>query len=145
MINQKLKICGQCGDAVKLWRSSPPLCRNCDGMLRAKKVAQKPYKHVTLAQTTGKAKTFKAISDKQAKRLAKYRIARDEYFEEHPICEYPGCTSMEITLHHGAGKVGELLFNKMYFKSLCLFHHRQVEGNPEYAKSIGLSFDRLDK
>lgn len=115
-------------------------------MLRAQKIAKEPRKHITLAQSDKKVnKPFKAIGDKQSKRLAKYRVARDEYFEINPWCEYPGCSSREITLHHGAGKTGDLLFNKKYFKSLCFHHHRIVEEQPDLAKQLGLSFDRLDK
>lgn len=91
-------------------------------------------------------KAIKPISDKQAARLRKYRIARDEYFKENPVCEYPGCSSRNITLHHGAGRIGDLLFDKRWFKSLCgglNGHHTWAEDHPEDAKAIGLSFDRL--
>ena len=144
MIKPKLKPCKTCGDPSYLWAHGN--CKWCDGMLRAKKVAQKPYKHVTLAQTDKPiSKPFKAISDKQAKRLAKYRVARDEKFKENPTCEFPECNSIEITCHHGAGKIGSLLWNKKYLKSLCWPHHNFCEENPEKAKQLGLSFDRLDK
>lgn len=115
-------------------------------MLRAQKVAQKPYKHVTLAQTDSKvAKPFKAISDKQAKRLAKYRVVRDEYFKTHPICEYPGCNEINnLDLHHMKGRTGDLLTDVRYFKALCRKHHRWVEENVNEAIEMGLSAKRLD-
>ena len=105
------------------------------------------FHHPKLKQTEGNgvAKPIKAISDKQAKRLAKYRIARDEYFKEQPVCEFPGCCSTDITCHHSAGKIGSLLWNKKYFKSLCWPHHKFCEENPTKAKELNLSVDRLDK
>lgn len=92
-----------------------------------------------------KRKPIKPVSDKQTKRLAEYRKARDEYFKDNPICEYPNCTSREITLHHSKGRTGDLLYNKTYFKSLCIKHHSWCEENPTEAQDLGLSFKRLDK
>ena len=80
-----------------------------------------------------------------AARLKEYRKVRDGYLKANPVCEYPGCTSTEVTLHHGAGRVGDLLTNPDYFVSLCFRHHREVEENPTAAKEMGLSYTRLDK
>lgn len=136
MVPRKLKPCKTCGDPSYLWAHGN--CKNCDGMLRAKAEQQKPV-------TTPLKKPFKVISDKQAKRLAKYRIVRDEYLKEHPVCEYPYCNSREVTCHHMQGKIGDLLFDKRWFKALCLHHHHIVETSPLEAKILGLSKNRLDK
>ena len=92
-----------------------------------------------------KSKRIKPISDKQLIRLAEYRLVRDKYFKLNPICEFKGCYSTEITLHHKAGKIGDLLCDIRYFCSLCFHHHRIVEENPKLAKELNLSVDRLDK
>ena len=135
-IARKLKPCKTCGDPSYLWAHGN--CKNCDGMLRAKAEQQKPI-------ATPSKKPFKAISDKQTKRLAKYRVVRDEFLKERPVCEWDGCDSREVTLHHGAGKIGSLLWNKKYMKSLCWPHHEYCERHPDEAKKLGLSFDRLDR
>lgn len=98
-----------------------------------------PRKPIKKYQT----KAIKKISDTQAKRLKRYRIARDEYFKDYPICQYPNCGSRNITLHHMKGKIGELLWDKRWFKSLCFYHHRIVEESPLEAKILNLSADRL--
>lgn len=90
-------------------------------------------------------KPISPVSPKQAQRLRTYRTVRDEYFKEHPICEYPLCNSREIQLHHMAGRNGDLLTDKRYFKSLCDKHHKWVELHPSEAKELGLSTDRLNK
>lgn len=136
-----------CGDPSYIWAHGN--CKRCDGLARI----QKAQEEATLTQTEdgkeGKPfKIIKPVSGKQAARLRKYRIARDEYFKENPVCEYPGCSSRNITLHHGAGRIGDLLFDKRWFKVLCggvNGHHTWAELHPEEAKAIGLSFDRTDK
>lgn len=90
-------------------------------------------------------KNINKVSQKQKERLKEYRIKRDEYFKLHPICEFPNCNSTDITLHHSKGRIGELLTDERYFKSLCFKHHRLIEENPYLAKELGLSFNRLDK
>lgn len=143
MIPRKLKPCKTCNDPKYLF--SHGNCLDCYNRLR---IANKPQ--VTLTQTTdgGVAKPFrviKKVSDHRLVALAKYRKARDEYFDQNPVCQYPGCDRVKITLHHAAGKTGELLTNKKYFRSLCLPHHRWAEINPYSAQKLNLSVKRLDK
>lgn len=83
------------------------------------------------------------VSAKQLDNLKKYRRARDKYFEEYPICEFPGCNSNKVTLHHSRGRVGSFLCDKRYFKSLCWPHHQWCEENPIEAKKLGLSGNRI--
>lgn len=83
------------------------------------------------------------FSDKKLIELKEYRKLRDEYFKLNPICEFDGCNSTEITLHHAKGRIGNNLTDIRYFKSLCLNHHQFVEENPLEAIKIGLSFKRI--
>lgn len=100
---------------------------------QAKNKASKPRKKIPL------------MSESYRKRLAQYRVVRDEYFKENPVCQFPGCTSKDITLHHSKGKTGDLLMEKKWFKSLCMPHHNWAETHPLEAQNLGLSFKRLDK
>lgn len=92
-----------------------------------------------------KSKRIKPISDKQLVMLAEYRLVRDKYFKDNPICEFKGCYSTELTLHHRAGKIGDLLTDSRYFCSLCFEHHRWVHDNDFEARELGLLVSRLDK
>lgn len=142
MIKTKPKVCSGCGKVTdRLWRSTPKLCKPC--AMKADATGNK--KELVYGMIKVTTKSISPVSIKQASRLKLYRIARDEYFKEKPVCEYPGCTSTKITLHHGAGRIGDLLFDKRYFKSLCMHHHEWAESHPEEAKELKLSFDRLDK
>lgn len=83
------------------------------------------------------------VSKNRQEALAKYRRLRDKYFLENPICEFPGCGSKEITLHHAKGRIGSFLTDKRYFKSLCWPHHQYVEEHPNEAKRLGLSGNKI--
>jgi hypothetical protein len=86
---------------------------------------------------------IKKVSSGHLKKLAVYRVVRDEYLAEHPVCEFPGCNCTNVSVHHKAGRIGSCLINKDFFCSLCDPHHRFVEVNPLQAKAMGLSEDRL--
>ncbi|HXU28813.1 MAG TPA: hypothetical protein VN698_16405 [Bacteroidia bacterium] len=105
-------------------------------------------KQQTLKQTArSPAKSFKIapISKTRAEALKRYRRLRDKYFEEHSVCEFPGCGSTKITLHHMRGRIGAFLTDRRWFKSLCIPHHQWIEQNPVAAQKLGLSYKRLDK
>lgn len=86
---------------------------------------------------------IKKFSDKRAKQNRLYEKLKRQYFIHNPECEHPDCDSTNITLHHMRGRVGDLLTDMRYFKSLCPYHHNWVELNPEASKELGLSLDRL--
>lgn len=109
---------------------------------------QKQQQAKYLENQKGKVKKqyeLQSVSKKRQEQLKLYRIERDQYFREHPVCEFPGCNSREVTLHHAAGRLGKFLTDNRYFKSLCMPHHRFVEDHPEEALRLGLSYKRVEK
>lgn len=141
----KTKTCTICNkDGIYYWSAKLKACKNCSLKHKALNTVLSPGKTQT---KIGKYNTYeiKKVSDTQAKRLKRYRIARDEYFKDYPICQFPNCGSRNITLHHMRGKIGELLWDKTWFKSLCLYHHRIVEESPLESKVLNLSGNRLDR
>lgn len=143
----KKKQCTWCKKTTdRLWYSNPPTCMA--GECRKKASEERSSKSGTKTPERKGSfleKRIRLVSDKQAARLREYRIFRDQYFKDNPVCEYPGCLSREIQLHHAAGRVGKLLTDVRYFRSLCDKHHKWAELHPEEAKKIGLSVNRLDK
>jgi len=162
-MERKLKICGLCGLEKLIWkaktRDSPMMCKECyqnqpksnnavlaglESLREAQRLKDSnPRPTFDLKQS--KQKPIAKVSSKQLERLKVYSTAKKEYFADHPRCEFPGCSSLEKTLHHMCGRNGDLLFNKTFFKTLCPRHHEWVEQHPTSAKEIGLSGDRLDK
>lgn len=135
-----MKVCDECGGK----HYAKNKCK-----LHYKMPSQiKPKEPTKIANyTMTKRKPIKPVSDKQTKRLAEYRVVRDKYMKEHPICEarLQGCRTLSTDLHHGAGRNGELLTNLKYFKALCRNCHNWVHENDLEAQELGLSFKRLDK
>lgn len=88
---------------------------------------------------------MRKVSLKQAKRLREYNKLRDKFLQDNPICMFPECQSEQVQLHHAKGRVGDNLTDVSTFRSLCDYHHRFVELNPDVAKEWGLSLSRLSK
>lgn len=89
-------------------------------------------------------KQIRKFSKKSLDQLKRYRILRDKYLEENPICQYPGCKSREVTLHHTRGRQGAYLTDKRFFSALCWPCHQHIETHPEEARKLGLSYSRLN-
>jgi len=137
----KLKTCSVCKEEKYLWISSPKTCKTCYSKLQS---INKPKQSNLQAKPKSSLKRIKSVSDKRLVELAEYRVVRDLYLKEHPICEFYTCDCREVELHHGKGKIGKLLTNPKYFKALCREHHSWTELNPIEAKELGLSINRLD-
>lgn len=90
-----------------------------------------------------KNKFISPISNKELKRLAKYRPIRDKFLKENPTCMVSGCDG-KSTVHHAMGRIGDLLWDIKYFRNLCWEHHKYVEEHPEWAKENGYSINRLN-
>lgn len=95
-----------------------------------KKLSDYKSSRLVSNSTLKSGKSINKISKTGSERNEKYFPIRDEYFKNHPICEFPGCNSTDLTLHHKAGRIGNLLFDHRYFMSVCLLHHHYIETNP---------------
>lgn len=110
------------------------------------KVSKKRQAQIDSGEFVPKAKTpIKHRSDKRAKQEREYLKLNKEYLEAHPICEgrikCSGALSSEV--HHAAGRIGKLLTDTTKFKALCHECHIWAELNPEQAKVLGISENRL--
>lgn len=131
MIKRKKDECTGCKQIRYIYARK--LCEICYDKQRKKTPLPKPKKQI------------RKFSKKSLDQLKRYRVLRDKYLEENPICQYPGCKSREVTLHHRAGRIGAFLTDKRFFSSLCWPHHQHIETHPEEAKKLGLSISRLNK
>ena len=150
MIKQKLKPCKTCGDPSYLWAHGN--CKWCDGMLRAKKVAQKPYKHVTLAQTDTKvAKPFYAVpkvSPKQAKLNAIYNVAATQFKKDRPECEarLHGCQGLTHHVHHlysGASR-SKYYLDSTTWLAVCSHCHTTIHDVLSKEDAIAMGFKKIE-
>lgn len=146
MIPRKQKKCNGCNTNQFIWgnRDGKKYCISCWNNLKALNSLQistvKP-----VIPVVKKIYKIKPISKNRQDALKIYRKRREKYFKDHPVCEFPGCQSTDITLHHSKGRVGAFLTDKRWFKSLCWKHHKYCEENPIEAQKLGLSYKRLEK
>lgn len=143
MIKAKLKECSECHKMTYLWKAKPKLCRQCALKISSSEPLSTDDSFTVKKPNKISPKRIKPVSDKKLLELKEYRKIRDEYLRANPICEFDGCNSRDVTLHHKSGRVGKLLTDKQYFCSLCIKHHSWVEVNPDEAKKLGLSLSRL--
>ena len=130
-MKHKTAICIVCGQERLIYAKK--LCGQCYERQRKKTPLRRSNKPI------------RKQSKRSADQMRRYKRVRDKYLEENPICQYPGCKSREVTLHHARGRLGSFLTDKRWFRSLCWPHHQEIETNPALAKSLGLSFSRLSK
>lgn len=90
-------------------------------------------------------KPIKPRSDKRAKQEREYLKIRKNYLEFYPSCQARvkclGAQSTEV--HHKAGRSGELLTDEFNFIAICHDCHVWAELNPEAAKALNISTNRL--
>lgn len=91
------------------------------------------------------SKKIKPVSKQRAKALREYEKEKKEFFKEVTVCQFPGCESHQLTLHHKGGRLGKALTDRSNFAALCFEHHRLIEENPLLAKQLNLSVSRLSK
>jgi hypothetical protein len=140
----KLKECSECKEMTYLWKANPKLCKKCWLKISPSKTLKSKSDTYVHKNTKSSAYRIKSVSDKKLVELKQYRLLRDEYLATHKVCEHPECSNPSEDLHHAKGRLGSLLTDTRYFKALCRKCHRWVEENPTDAKSMGLSFSRLD-
>ena len=148
----KIKTCDACGKEGNLWKAKTKtqlgLCKSC-AMKNATQIGN--YKITTKSsdikpvEKKKSKKNISPIAEKEKKRLAEYRVVRDEWLGINKRCQFPNCYSRDVQLHHAAGRIGSLLTDTRYFRALCDTHHRWVELHPVEAKKMDLSVDRLNK
>lgn len=151
-IDRKFKICFGCEKERYIWKNNQghKYCIDCWNKIKVteskKPLTSVAFKLIDFSKTTPK-KSYKIrpISDNRKEALKKYKRLRDKFLLENNICQFPGCTCKEVTLHHMAGRQGSFLTDKRWFKALCWPHHNYVEEHPDEAISLGLSKKRLDK
>lgn len=110
------------------------------------------YAHGKYCRVPGHmSETFKHIpfikkeSDTRKEQLKVYKKVAKKYLTIHPKCEVKGCNKVSECIHHKSGRIAENLIDDSKLLAVCLDHHRQIEDNPEWAKSEGYSLSRLNE
>lgn len=81
-----------------------------------------------------KAKLIKPMSIKRMVQMAEYKVLRDEYMEDHKVCEVKECFHISEHLHHRKGRSGKLLNETKYWMAVCHYCHGEMH-NKETAEA----------
>lgn len=123
-------------------------------MVRPRPIQPKPIKSEKKPRNC-----LRSVSKKRQKELTIYAIARKEYLEEHPICEwcdtehdlggtpFPApCTKPSTNVHHSGGRIGKRVYDKKLFKACCDEHGGPFpHDNAAEAYAQGFSVERWRK
>lgn len=115
---RKKKTCKKCNSSNYIFGKG--LCINC-------------YK--------SQLKSIKKVSQNHKVKTLKYSELRDDYLDQHKVCECCG-VKPSIEIHHKAGRDGNNLFQ--HFLAVCRTCHNFIENNPTWAKENGFSISRLN-
>lgn len=107
------------------------------GHLRCGAICSRPSKKK-------KPKWIPRVSEKRKIENELYFRQREVFLQEHPKCECgrPGCNRKSVEIHHTKGR-GKYFLDMSTWKAVARVCHRWAEENPEEAKKIGISQNRL--
>jgi hypothetical protein len=87
---------------------------------------------------------IKKVSVSMGKKLKEYSKLKAEFIKKNPKCKvYPDRPA--TTIHHMAGRLGDLLLDTKYWIAVSLEAHIEIETKPDWAKEKGYSITRTDK
>ena len=91
---------------------------------------------------------FSKIAKVGAKRKLEnetYQERRIIFLLSRKVCEVnlKGCTKKSVEVHHKKGRIGKNFLDELYWLPSCRNCHIYLELNPEIAKELGFSENRL--
>ncbi len=122
-------MCNGCKQPKPIWKShgKEKYCRDCWYSME-------------------KPKPIPRLSSRRRTDMDEYSKKRMLFLIANPVCQAKlvGCTGTATDVHHTAGRVGDNYLNMSKWKALCRNCHQWVETNPDEAKELGLSENRLN-
>lgn len=129
MLQTKLKTCNGCSLPKVIWKSEgkEKYCKEC-------------------WYSKEKPKSISPVSKKRKKERSTYSVIREAFLVVKPHCEAKlvGCTLKSTDIHHKAGRVGENYLKITTWLAVCRSCHKWIEENPNEAKELNLSENRLN-
>jgi hypothetical protein len=129
MIKAKLKKCAKCEELKHIWKShgKEKYCKEC-------------------WYSIDKPKSISPVSIKRRGEMDKYSKLREAFLVVKPFCEakISHCTGISTDVHHKSGRIGENYLKVGTWLAVCRNCHKFIEENPEEAKELGFSTNRLN-
>ena len=102
-----------------------------------KKLALQKGKDSQVSKTVKRTQNFiSPVAPKRAKELAIYRVRRDVYMDENPVCEC--CEEKESQeLHHKKGRMGVMVYYVPFFMAVCNGCHKEIHAESAWSYEQG--------
>ena len=139
----KLKTCSFCKEDKMLWKANPKACKECWAKFKASGSSSKDKSYNVVQKDKSVLKRINSVSSKKILELAKYRIVRDQYLKDHPVCEFYTCDCREVELHHKKSRK-YYLSDVSIFMSVCREHHNWIHENDAKARELGYLLSSLE-
>ena len=127
-MEQKLKMCKGCQSLKYIWKSDKKdkYCKECWYKIE-------------------KPKSIAPVSEKRQVAMDEYSKKRLAFLAVHMNCQAKlvGCTRVATDIHHKAGRTGDNYLNMNTWLAVCRSCHSWIEINPDAAKELGFSENRL--
>lgn len=101
------------------------------------------YCRFHLVETFKTSVPIKKESDSRKEVNKEYRKIAAQFIKSHPKCAVKGCRNASQTVHHKAGRIGELLTDKKNFLAVCLPCHQRITEDSAWAIANNYSVSRL--
>ena len=91
-------------------------CRTHWGMFHAK-----PIKKNVNNSFNKPRNRIKPVADKRRSEKEEYKVLRDQFLKDHPVCEIPieGCKIKSTQVHHAEGREGTRFLDTSTWKAAC--------------------------
>lgn len=88
-----------------------------------------------------KKKRIRSLSVKREAENKIYLQKRKVFLEANTVCPVTGGRTTQI--HHKKGRTGKLFLDIRFWLAVSAEGHKKIELNPEWAKEMGYSLNRL--
>jgi len=128
-----IKTCKECGNEFKPYETTQKYCSHTCTLKNQKPTLKK------------KIHKIKPKSKKREKEDSEYLQLRKEFLldPKNLVCPVTGQRTNQI--HHKKGRLGSLFLDVRYWLGVSAEGHERIERNPDWAKKMGYSLDRLKK
>ena len=135
---EKYLIAERCGSHYKAHRTKISIAKKA-----AKETEAENEKESIIIEEVKKAKSIRKVSKKRQKESRQYTIKRLQFLAQPGNQRCPITGQMTTDIHHMKGRVGSLFLDTKYWLAVSREGHKRIEENPEWAKEMGYSLNRL--
>lgn len=70
---------------------------------------------------------MRARSLKRQREIREFIPHAEQFLDDNPWCQFPGCAAPSEVVHHSRGRFGRRLLDRRWWKASCHFHNDYAE------------------